>query len=116
MKKICAIMLILCSLLIGCGKSQVDVEAIGQVKKISNVTPLLFPDYTYADISLGIMRNGVGSMSTEDIWIVVKDYEQVRLLKSAAETGALVKIVYDKVRLGISYPELRASSVEMIWQ
>lgn len=99
--------------LFGCGYISRDTELVGQVKKVTNNTPLLCPDYKTADISLGVMRNGVGSMSTQDVWIVV-DTTQAEVMKAAVETGEIVKITYDMKRITFCTPHYFASKVEII--
>lgn len=83
---------------VGCGYSARENEMIGQVKKVVKNTPIICSDYLDADISLGVLRNGVGSMSTQDIWVSVIDKTDFDTLKKANETGALVKITYDVKR------------------
>lgn len=84
--------------LCACGYSSRDNEMIGQVKKVVKNTPILCMDYDDADITLGVLRNGTGSMSTQDLWSYVQNEEQLSILKKANETGALVKITYDVKR------------------
>src|SRR5579859_447764 len=48
-----------------CGNSSVGNELEGQVKKVVKRTPIFCSDYVEADVSLGVIRNGVGSMSQE---------------------------------------------------
>ena len=86
-------------LLYGLGCRQKDGEAVGQVKKVAHETPFLFPEFNSVDISMGILRNGVGSMSTQDIWFTVTDDKMEKTLKDAAESGKLVKIKYDVKRV-----------------
>src|SRR5208337_1279849 len=93
-----AIILTVLLVLAGCGYSHKDGELIGQPKKVIHATPLICPDYIEADISLGVLRNGVGSMSTQDVWIVI-DSQQEKFLKSRVESGKLVKIRYDEWRV-----------------
>lgn len=112
MKKV----LVMCILLtmVGCGYASRENEMIGQVKKVVHSTPIICSDYTQADISLGILRNGVGSMSSEDVWIYYSDKEQDKILKLANETGKLVKIKYDTKRFAWCVPSRIVSSVEII--
>jgi major membrane immunogen (membrane-anchored lipoprotein) len=110
MKLIIALTLILSA----CGYSSKDNEAIGQVKKVSSETPLLCNDYSAVDISMGIMRNGVGSMSTEDLWFYVPSNADVADLKYAAETGKLVKITYDIKRVVLCVPDHIVTKIEII--
>lgn len=86
----------------GCGYKQIDGELIGQVKKVIRVTPLLCPEYVSADISLGVLRGGVGSMSTQDVWVVV-DKTHEKIFRNASENGKIVKVKYDVKRFGGNY-------------
>ena len=44
----------------GCGYEQRGNEVSGQVKRVIQVTPLICPARTLVDLSLGIVRGGVG--------------------------------------------------------
>lgn len=88
----------LLALTLACGKSSVDGEMIGQVKKVSSETPLICPNYKVADVSLGIMQNGTGSLSKEDVWIVVPDH-LVYKFREANEKNLIVKVRYDVERI-----------------
>lgn len=100
--------------LTGCGYSGYDIETVGQVKKIVNNNPIICNGYIDVDLSLGVMRNGVGSMSNQDIWINITA-EQAVLLKKAMETGKLVKIVYDSKRFVFCTDSDKfAKSVELV--
>ena len=101
-------------LLAGCGYSSSDNEMTGQVKKVVHRTPILCFDRYDTDISLGVMRNGVGSMSTQDLWLNVPDPESVKKLKLAADTGKLVKVHYDTYRFTWCTPEETVRSVELL--
>lgn len=101
-------------LLTNCGYGSINNELIGQVKKVVGVTPILCYAYNAADISLGVMRGGVGSMSTQDEWVYVRDVESLKTLKQANETGALVKITYDEVRTTFCVPRLVVTRVEIV--
>jgi hypothetical protein len=80
-----------------CGWSGRDISGVGQVKKVRLDTPILCPDYHEVDISLGVMRNGVGSMSTNDMTLFIPE-NLVPELKKAAEAGALINFTYDERR------------------
>lgn len=85
--------------LTGClGHTSTGNELVGQVKRVQHKTPLLCPDYVHVDISLGVMRNGVGSMSTQDIWLWVQNSTDVAVLEKAAQNGQIVKVNYDVAR------------------
>lgn len=100
--------------LTACGLSASDNELVGQVKKVIRKTPIVCPDYDEADISLGVVRNGVGSMSHEDVTLYVTRADDSKLLKRAAETGLLVKVTYDVQRVGICRPSHWLMSVTAI--
>lgn len=82
----------------GCGYSEIGTEAVGQVKRVVNENPLICDGFTTVDLSLGVMQNGVGSMSTHDVYLTVTDLADIHALKVAAETGKLVKLTYDEKR------------------
>lgn len=98
MKKAIA-MLLFCTALTGCGTSQVGNNATGQVKQVVHHTPVVCPNWDEADISLGVMRNGVGSMSTADTLMRIPDSANLALLKEAARTGVIVTVKYDSKRI-----------------
>jgi hypothetical protein len=63
---------------------------------------------------MGVMRDGVGSMSSEDVWVYVPDKENFDLLKKANETGALVKVTYDVKRLTFCVEDHIVTKVEIL--
>lgn len=77
-------------------------------------TPLFCSDRVDVDISLGMMRNGVGSMSTEDAIMWVPDKAEQELLEEAAATGALVKVTYNQFRFTFCKPWYEVKSVELV--
>jgi len=79
------------------GNKQADVEVIGQAKRLSHMTNLVCDNYPAFDISLGVMQNGTGSMSTGDQWFTVAspDVGTLDTLKKAVEGGKIVKVTYD---------------------
>lgn len=99
------------TLLLACGFSSVDNEMTGQVKKTMHNTPLVCPDHTDADISLGVMRDGVGSMSTQDIWVVVPPHLQEEV-EHFAETGEIVNAKYNVYRLTFCTTDHYLTSIE----
>ena len=116
MKKITLFALLLAAsmmLLSACGYSSQDNESIGQIKKVANMTPILCGKRTDVDLSLGVMRNGVGSMSHQDLWLTVRDPQLVDTLKKAAETGAIVKVKYDEARVNICWHDHELTAVEI---
>jgi major membrane immunogen (membrane-anchored lipoprotein) len=111
MKKLATLLPVL---LAACGFSSVDNELTGQAKRVKKKTPIICGDYTEVDISLGVMRNGVGSMSTEDVWLLVNDSEQIKLLEKAVTDGAIVKVTYDIKRLTLCVPDHVLRTVEVL--
>ncbi len=112
-KHICLV--IIAMVITACGRSSVDNEAVGQVKTILKRTPLICEDYTEIGLSLGVMRNGIGSVSHEDMTLAVENTKtaDVALLKTAAELGWIVKIRYDVERVSPCWPTHRFLSVEV---
>lgn len=90
-----------CLALSACGYTSKNNELIGQVKKVISVTPLICPDRIDVNVSLGVMRNGVGSMSHEDMMASVYDTKVIDVLKKASESGAIVKMGYSVHRIVI---------------
>lgn len=72
--------------------------AIGQAKKVYHTTPIFCSDWDAADLSLGVMKDGAGSMSTQDMWFVVEDADVLKTLTAAVASGALVNVTYDDRR------------------
>lgn len=101
-------------LLTSCGYHSKDNELIGQVKKVHSNTPLVCGDYFSADISLGVMRNGVGSMSTQDVDVYIPREKDVETFKLAVESGQLVKITYDSKRITFCVPGYVVTKVEIL--
>lgn len=109
--------LILISLFLGltsCGYSSVNNEITGQVKKIVNHTPLLCMNHRTADISLGVMRNGVGSMSTEDVIVFIDGGTQLKTFQQAVDSGKLIKLNYMIKRFTFCVPDHIVQSIEIL--
>lgn len=81
-----------------CGFSSQNNEVSGQLKRVVHQTPLICPSYTVADLSMGSVQNGTGSVSKEDIWLYVENPKDVEFLENAAETGAIVTANYSTWR------------------
>lgn len=82
----------------GCGYTSVDNTMAGQVKKVHHNTPIICENYVNADVSLGIMQNGVGSISTHDVQMTIPDSENVKMFEQAALTGRLVEVTFKERR------------------
>ena len=113
MKKL-ALLTIALSALTSCYSSAGN-ESIGQVKKLQKMTPIICPDYTEVHVSLGVMRNGVGSMSHEDIYLAVdnEDRADLEVLDRATNTGDLIRFTYDIRRVSPGWPSHRLTSVRL---
>jgi hypothetical protein len=104
----------ICAVVAACGYTSRDVEAIGQVKRVAAVTPIICPNYKALDLSLGVMRNGVGSMSNEDIELLVDGEDMAAKLKASAEQGKIVKITYDMARITFCVPDRVVRTVQVL--
>lgn len=98
----------------GCGSSSRDNQLIGQVKKVQHNTPIICGDYVDADVSLGVLRNGVGSMSTQDMWLNAANAVDITLMEAAAKAGNVVHITYDTKRFVFcSYSDKFVTKIEI---
>lgn len=100
-------------LLTTCGYSQKDGDLIGQAKKVSSRTNILCPNYKMVDVSLGILQNGVGSMSGQDMWLQLTNEADYALLRDAASHGKIVKLTYNTRRLAICTEENIVTSASL---
>lgn len=68
------------------------------------------------DLSLGVMRAGSGSMSTQDIWFTIAGSATIdlNLLKKAVETAAIVRVHYDNRRYAICTEDHILTSFEIV--
>lgn len=98
----------------GCGYSALNSEFTGQVKYVENVNPILCDQRVDAGITLGVMRNGTGSVSTHDIIVTVPDKDVQAILRSASESGAIVKMTYDQKRLTWCWHEMTVTKAEVL--
>lgn len=98
----------------GCGYSSVDNELICQPKKIFHQTPIVCPNRNDVDISMGVMRDGVGSMSSHDIYLTVPNPKDLQTLETAIADGKLVKIHYNDYRFTWCQHTETVTSVEIV--
>src|ERR1700677_1762153 len=96
----------------GCGYESKNNELVGQVKRVVEKTPILCSDWTQADVSLGVMRNGTGSVSKEDTFLTVVNKQDADNLKQAAETGIPVKVIYNVKRIAFCTEKHIVTKVE----
>lgn len=94
------------------GNSEEGTAVVGQIKSINRVTPIICPAYTEADISLGVMRNGVGSMSVHDITLTLPSSALSDAVTQAQQSGTLVKVTQDVRRFSFCTPERIARKIE----
>lgn len=100
--------------LAGCGYSSKDNELTGQVKRVGKLTPMLCDPWTTVDVSLGLMRNGTGSVSKEDLFLTVTSADDEKALKAAAELGTPVKITYNVKRFTWCTEDHFVTKVELL--
>lgn len=114
MKPILASMVL--GILVGCGNSALDGEATGQAKKVSTVTPLICEGYRAFDMSMGVMRNGTGSMSTQDMWFTIysEDAKMLNTLKEAVDHNLIVKVRYNTRRFPLCTEVYILTAVEIV--
>lgn len=99
----------------GCfGDTSINNELTGQVKRVHTNTPLICSNFNDVDVSLGIMRNGIGSMSTNDEWLYVPNEVDFKLLSDAAANGTIVKITYDEARATFCVENYKVTHVELV--
>ena len=98
----------------GCGLSSRNNEVIGQVKRVISQTPIVCPDRTDVDLSLGVIKNGVGSMSSQDKYFTVNSSDALDVLKKANESGAIVKITYNERRLTWCQEDAEVTKAELV--
>ncbi len=90
--------LMLSFIMLGCGYSHVNNDLIGQPKSVESTTPIFCPNQHILHLSLGVMRNGVGSMSTQDISINIPDDNLMPGLKAAVEAGSIINAQTNEAR------------------
>lgn len=112
MKNALALLVVL--LLVGCGYSHRNNDVVGQPKSVESTTPLLCPDQHILHLSLGVMRHGVGSMSTEDIRINIPDERLVPVLKTVVESGKLINARTNEARMRWCNEEKELVSFEIL--
>lgn len=114
MKKFKALLVLaIAAALSGCGNTSSDNEVVGQVKRVMKKTPIVCPNYYVADISMGVIRNGSGNLSKEDLWVVIPE-DKAAQFKKLAETGEPIKVTYDVARWPWCSPGERIRTVEVV--
>ena len=82
--------------------------------KIHHQTPMLCGNRNDIDISLGVMRGGVGSMSTQDMYLTVPNQKDLETLDKAIVDGKLVKFHYNEYRFAFCQQDETLTSVEIV--
>ncbi len=98
----------------GCGYSAIDGDMIGQIKTVGQSNPVVCPGYTAVGISLGILRDGTGSMSTHDVAGWVPDRSLIPALQRAKDTGAVVALTYKEYRAPICKPDFEITGLRIV--
>jgi hypothetical protein len=106
--------LIIALLLPACGYSHRDNELIGQPKSVESTTPLVCPEQHILHLSLGVMRNGVGSMSTQDILINIPTDTLAEALKSVVASGKIINAKTNEARFRWCNEEKELVSFEIL--
>jgi hypothetical protein len=93
----------------GCGDASRGNAIVGQVKRIKQMTPMICPDYIEVDLSLGVLRNGVGSTSREDATLAIdpSDHATIDVLTRASRSGQITHLTYDERRTSPCWPNDR---------
>jgi hypothetical protein len=102
---------------VGLGYSQRDNESVGQVKFVVNSTPVLCSDFTAASVNFGLTQKHGDSgtfTAAHDVQFLVTQEAHVAVLKEAAATGRLVRIISDEVRIDLCRPNDVLRSVELL--
>lgn len=106
--------LLLLITLTGCGYSHVNNDVVGQPKSVESTTPILCPNQHILHLSLGVMRHGVGSMSTQDISINIPDDSLIPSLKAAVEAGKIINAQTNEARFRWCNEEKELVAFEVI--
>lgn len=107
-------LLVLIILTISCGYSHRDNEIVGQPKSVESTTPIFCPEQNILHMSLGVMRNGVGSMSVQDILINIPDSTLVPKLKKVVEEGKIINAKTNEARFRWCNQEKELVSFEVL--
>ena len=93
-----------------------DGEVIGQAKSITQVTPFwsVCEPYYALDISLGVLQNGVGSISKSDMVFTVRNTADLASMRKAAEHGSLVRVKFDTRRLAACTEDYLSTGFEPV--
>lgn len=101
-------------MLAGCGNSAVNGTAVGQAKGFDQATPLICADYKTFDMSQGVMQNGTGSVSKEDMLFTIADGVDLSVVKRAAESGSIVKVTYNQRRAAFCTEDFILTDIKII--
>lgn len=79
-------------LLSSCGNSATDIELTGQLKAAGVATNLICPDYFYLDMSMGVIKDGTGSVSKDDIFVTLYGRQEYKKYQELAKVGAIITV------------------------
>ena len=108
------VFLLMLMCLSSCGYTSRDNQVVGQVKSVINRTLLVCYDYVDAELIVGFLRTGIASMSVQDIHMQVENPGDVKTLQAAVQSGKLVQVTYDAVRLNICGPVYHMTNVQIL--
>jgi len=114
MRTLLAVLFVFVSGCEGCGYTSVDNKMTGQVKKIHHNTPIVCENYISADVSLGVMQNGVGSISSHDVQMTIEDQKVMLVMEKAASTGKLVEITFKERRVTVCIDGYIVTSAKLL--
>ncbi len=97
-----------------CGNSSVNNELVGQPKRLHNETPILCENRVDLDVSMGFMKDGVGSVSTADMHLTVPNREDVDRINRAINENKLVKLHYNVARVNLCWQQEVVTSVDVL--
>lgn len=100
--------------LAGCGYSHIGGDTVGQAKGLTRTTNLVCSDYFVFDLSLGVMRNGTGSMSKQDMLFTVAPNVDVVALRDAVKRSAIVKPSFHTRRAALCTEDYILTSFEVL--
>ena len=101
--------------MVGIGEyAATDIVSVGQVKTVMNMTPMACNKFVDMSLSLGVMRNGAGSVSTEDVWMNLNTIEQIEIARRSQENGNLVRVTYDYFRFAPCRNSRNVKKIEIL--
>ena len=101
--------------LMGClGYSSKNSESIIQPKSIQMQTPIICPEVPILHGSLGIIRNGRGSISNQDVDMVITNDQDKYKIQTAIDSGYFLNVKYNTKRMVVCNSEHILVDVEIV--